>query len=188
MRLPCRLSPFFLTDGVMSEFETPNAFPTHGRLAAIDFGTVRIGVAICDPDWILASPLAVIENRDQTWLANEFIRLATEERVAGWVVGLPIHADGNEGIRSEQAREFARWLADQTRLPVRMFDERYSTRDASQRLAASGIKRRRAKPKLDATAAMVILESFLEACRHRGTLAGGAIDRVDASEYRPLED
>lgn len=174
--------------GNMTPSEMANPFPTRGRLAAIDFGTVRVGVAICDPDWILASPLAVIETRGEQPSAEEFRRLADEERVAGWVVGLPIHADGNEGIRSQQARQFARWLSEETRRPVRMFDERYSTRDASQRLQASGIKRRRAKPKLDATAAMIILESFLEACRHRGSLAGVEIDQIDASESGPLED
>lgn len=150
------------------------AFPDRGRLAAVDFGTVRIGVAVCDPDWILASPLEVHAVSNVQKDAAHFRQLAREERLAGWVVGLPIHCDGGESEKSRASREFAIWLRDETGLPTRLFDERFTTVAANQRLASGKSTRKRTKQKLDAVAAQVLLESFLEACRYRGETAGVA--------------
>jgi putative holliday junction resolvase len=143
-------------------------FPAQGRLAAIDYGTVRIGVAICDPDRILASPHAI--HRRGTLQSDQayFCRLADEERIAGFVVGLPIHCDGGESAKSLEARRFARWLAEVTERPVRLFDERFTTAAASERLRPAGHTRQRKKDRLDAVAALVLLEAFLEAIRYGG--------------------
>ncbi|MCO8121748.1 Holliday junction resolvase RuvX [Stieleria sp. TO1_6] len=151
------------------------AFPAQGRLAAVDYGTVRIGIAICDPDRILASPVEVYQVRSETKDAAYFRALAKEERLAGFVVGLPIHCDGGESEKSKESREFARWLADQTGLPVRLFDERFSTAAAKERLASGRLSRHKKKQQLDAVAALVLLEAFLEACRYHGQLAGHSI-------------
>ncbi|KAA5541095.1 Holliday junction resolvase RuvX [Roseiconus nitratireducens] len=150
-------------------------FPRSGRLAAVDYGTVRIGIAVCDPDRILASPVDVYRVVDDQRDAAYFRTLATQERIAGFVVGLPIHCDGGESQKSKECREFARWLADQTELPVRLFDERFSTSAAKQRMAGSGGRGKRRK-QFDAVAALVLLESFLEACRYRDDIAGQSID------------
>lgn len=107
-------------------------FPTSGRLAAIDYGTVRIGVAICDPDWILASPHEVIPAKHWREEGDYFRSLVKSERIEAFVVGLPIHCDGGESEKSKEAREFARWIAKETGKPVRLFDERFTTADANR--------------------------------------------------------
>lgn len=151
----------------------PLDFPRTGRLAAVDYGTARIGVAVCDPDRILASPLTVVAGQRYAHHPESFTNIAREERLVAWVVGLPIHADGNESPSSIAARKFGTWLADQTRLPVRLFDERFTTVEANARLRTGGrISRQKKQKRIDAVAATVLLESFLEACRYRGTIAG----------------
>ena len=150
-------------------------FPESGRLAAVDYGTVRIGIAVCDPDRILASPVEVYQVRDEACDARYFKTLAAQERLAGFVVGLLIHCDGGESQKSKECREFARWLSDQTQLPVRLFDERFSTAAAKERLAAGRLSRQKKKKQLDAVAALVLLESFLEVSRYHGKLAGQSI-------------
>ncbi|WP_442510097.1 Holliday junction resolvase RuvX [Novipirellula sp. SH528] len=147
-------------------------FPTTGRLAAIDFGSVRIGIAICDPDRILASPLEVHSAVDWVNDGDYYRDLTKVERIAAFVVGLPIHLDGGESEKSTQAREFARWLATTTGKPVRLFDERFTTADANNRMRAAGYTRQGKKKRIDAVAALVILESFIEACRYRGEIVG----------------
>lgn len=162
-------------------------FPDHGRLASVDYGTVRIGIAICDPDRILASPLLVhaVTQPDAGGyeMDDEFFRdLAAEERVAAWVVGLPIHCDGGESDKSTEARKFARWLSHTTDLPVRLFDERFTTVAANQRIRQSKTTRKKTKQRVDAIAAQVLLESFIEACRYRGELAGHPLDQAPVND------
>lgn len=145
-------------------------FPDSGRVAAIDYGTVRMGVAVCDPDRNLASPLEVRAASRAD--ANYFRELANDERISGFVVGLPIHCDGGESQKSRECRSFAIWLADETGRPVRLFDERFTTSAATERLQAANLTRGGKKKRVDAIAALVLLESFLEACRYRGEIAG----------------
>ena len=154
----------------------PNAdFPTSGRIAAFDYGTVRIGIAVCDPDRILASPLEVHPAANWRDDADYFRSLIQSERIVGIVVGLPIHCDGGESEKSKEAREFAKWLAVETSLPVRMFDERFTTADANRRLGGN-FTRAKKKRRIDAIAALVLLDSFIEACRYRQTIAGQTLD------------
>ena len=169
------------------------AFPLSGRIAGIDFGSVRIGISICDPDWILASPLEVHPAADWKDDGDYFRKLADRERVVGFVVGLPIHCDGGESQKSIEAREFARWLAEETDLPVRLFDERFTTVDAKKRMMAGRFTRGKEKKRIDAVAALVLLESFLEACRFRAVPAGEAVEieasggeSLDAKATRPI--
>lgn len=93
----------------------------------------------------------------------------------GIVVGLPIHCDGGESEKSKEAREFAKWLAAETLLPVRMFDERFTTADANRRLGGN-FTRAKKKQRVDAIAALVLLESFIEASRYRQAIAGEALN------------
>ncbi len=163
----------------MSNTPTPPAdeFPQSGRVASIDFGSVRIGIAICDPDRILASPLEVHPAKNWRDDGDYFRSLVKLERIAGFVVGLPIHCDGGESQKSLECREFAKWLAEQTEIPVRLFDERFTTADANRRMADGGYTRAKKKQRVDAVAALVLLESFLEASRYHGETAGESIHR-----------
>ncbi len=158
-----------------SETASESDFPLVGRIASIDYGTVRIGIAICDPDRILASPLEVRSAANWRKDGNYFSELAKEERIAGFVVGLPIHCDGGESEKSRECREFAKWLAGATNLPVRLFDERFTTSAAKSRMAGAGYTRAKKKKRVDAIAALVLLESFLEACRYHEGVAGEPI-------------
>lgn len=153
-----------------------DAFPREGRIASIDYGTVRIGIAICDPDWILASPLEV--RSAENWREDgDFYRsLLKRERIVAFIVGLPIHCDGGESEKSLESRQFALWLANETSVPVRMFDERFTTADAKNRMTPSGYTRKKEKKRIDAVAAQVLLESFLEACRYKDEIAGEPLD------------
>lgn len=139
--------------------------PRTGRLAAIDYGTVRLGVAITDPDQRLASPL---ENYTRQGLAADtdwIKRLAVGERIAGFVVGLPVHGSGEESQKSREARQFAAWLAKETNLPVRLFDERYTTAHAEAALLDAGLTKKRRKERLDKLAAQILLAAYLESSR-----------------------
>ena len=151
-------------------------FPAKGRIAAVDFGTVRIGIAVCDPDRILANPFDVHSAVDWQHDGQYFRSLVKTERIVGFVVGLPIHCDGGESQTSTECRKFARWLTVETELPVRLFDERFSTSDAISRLAGVGYTKTEKKNRVDAIAAQVILESFLEASRYHKKIAGEPID------------
>ncbi|TWU62974.1 putative Holliday junction resolvase [Crateriforma conspicua] len=164
------------------------SFPESGRIAAIDYGTVRIGVAICDPDRILASPLEVVTTSALAKDPDYFARMAKDNRVTALIVGLPVHCDGGESQKSAEAREFAKSLRDQTGLPVRMFDERFTTVAAQQRMRPGKYTRKRTKERVDAIAALVLLESFLEACRYHNGIAGHDVDVGPDDETDPTKE
>lgn len=151
-------------------------FPNSGRLLAVDYGTVRMGLAICDPDRILVSPYAVQQRGKREAEAKYFAALARDEKIAGFVVGLPIHCDGGESQKSVEAREFARWLNQVTQVPVRLFDERFSTAQAKRRLRNAPYTHKDRKARIDAIAAQVLLEAFVEVQAYTGQVPGQAID------------
>jgi len=141
-----------------------DSFPLSGRIAGIDYGTVRVGVAVTDPEQRFASPLenyARDKGADATW----FKRLATDERLVGFVVGLPVHTDGNESQKSFEARQFGKWLVELTGLPVRYFDERYTSAQAEALLQEAGFTSKRRKERLDMLAAQLMLTAYLESSR-----------------------
>ena len=98
-------------------------FPQEGRIAGIDYGSVRIGIAISDPQRILSSPYENYTRRDTQSDAAFFRQLANEERIVAWIVGLPVHSSGDESQKSIEAREFGEWLSEVTGRPVRYYDE-----------------------------------------------------------------
>ncbi len=138
-------------------------FPSVGRIAAIDYGTVRIGVAITDPAQSLASPLENYTRRTEALDAAWFLRLTAEERIAGFVVGLPVHGSGSESAKSLEARRFGAWLSNITARPVCFHDERYSSALAEQILGEAGLTKKRRQQRLDKLAAQFILTTYLEA-------------------------
>jgi putative holliday junction resolvase len=134
-----------------------------GRVAGVDYGRRRIGVAVCDAERIISSPLCVRQTTgDLAADATFFRELAHEERIVGFVVGLPIHADGTDSAMSVEVERFGAWLGRTTGLPVAFHDERYSSREAAGLLAGVGLTRGRKKARADAVAAQVVLQSWLE--------------------------
>jgi putative Holliday junction resolvase len=142
-----------------------DGLPRTGRLAGIDFGTVRIGVAVTDPDQRLASPLEIYTRRGLAADGAWFQRLVAEERLIGFVVGLPVHTTGQESQKSQEARQFAKWLTELTNLPVRLFDERFTTANAEAMLLDAGLTRKRRKERLDKLAAQILLMAYLDSTR-----------------------
>lgn len=139
--------------------------PRSGRLAGIDYGTVRIGIAITDPAQSLASPMEILTRRDKAQDERYFHRLAELERLVGFVVGLPVHTSGEESQKSFEAREFAKWLGEITKLPIVLFDERYTTAHAEALLQDAGLTSKRRKARRDMLAAQILLAAYLESGR-----------------------
>jgi putative holliday junction resolvase len=133
-----------------------------GRLAGIDYGTVRIGIAVTDPERRLASPLENYTRRGDAADAAHFKRLAVDERIARFIVGLPIHLDGRESQKSSEARKFGEWLGQITGVPVEFFDERFTSADAERYLAAAKLTKKKRKARLDKLAAQILLTAYLE--------------------------
>lgn len=155
----------------------PAATPRQrGRIAGIDYGTVRIGVALGDLEVNMATPLEVYTRRSDKLDAEYFSRLAREQRLLRFVVGLPVHLDGGESQKSMEARAFGRWLTEHTGKPVEFFDERYTSSQAEQVLLAAKLTSKRRKAKLDALAAQILLTAYFEAGAV-GQNDPGAIDR-----------
>lgn len=136
--------------------------PTAGRIAGVDFGQVRIGIAITDPSRSFASPLDNYTRGGEAADAIYFRRLVEEERVTGFVVGLPLHMSGDESQKSTEAREFGAWLGRQTGTPIVFQDERFSTVAADALMGEAELTRKQRKKRRDMLAAQIILTSFLE--------------------------
>jgi putative Holliday junction resolvase len=139
-----------------------------GRLAGIDYGSVRIGIAVTDRRQTLASPFENYTRRGPVLDAEYFQRLAREEEIVQFVVGLPIHLDGRESQKSIEAREFGEWLKKSTGVPVDYFDERFTSVQAQQLLLGAALSKKRRKARLDMLAAQILLTAYLES-RSRGT-------------------
>lgn len=133
-----------------------------GRVAGIDFGTVRIGIALSDAQRTIASPYENYTRRGPEADARRMRRLVEEEDVRLFVVGLPIHLDGRESRKSLEARAFGDWLAEATGVPVEFFDERFTSSEAEQLLLGADMTSRRRKKRLDMVAAQIFLAAYLE--------------------------
>jgi len=133
------------------------------RLLGVDFGTVRVGLAICDPERVIASPLATYPRKDAEKDAAFFRSLIQAEDVGGLVVGLPLHMSGDEGGKAAEARTFGNWLAEVTSVPAVFWDERYTTAVAEDHLRAAGLSYEKRKSRLDRVAAQILLQSYLDA-------------------------
>jgi putative holliday junction resolvase len=143
-----------------------------GVRLGVDVGQVRVGVAICDPDGILATPLVTLRrDRDAENGAipadiRELSQLVDDHNCVEVVVGLPVRLTGMEGPAAAQARTYAELLAAAIApIPVRLVDERMSTVAATRRLAERGVRGRRQRAVIDQAAAVEILQRWLDARR-----------------------
>ena len=137
--------------------------PLTGRLLGIDYGTVRVGLAVSDPDRIISSPLDTRTRQGLDADARYFQELIKRERIVGVVLGLPAHLDGREGIKAKEARTYGEWLVQATGLPLIFADERFTTVQAEDALWAAGLSHRQRKERRDRVAAQIMLQAFLEA-------------------------
>ncbi len=133
---------------------------TRGRRIAFDYGDSRIGVAVCDPDGILATPLPFLDSRHPKLIAH--IRsLFDEYQPIKIYVGEPLLLSGDSGIAVQKAKEFAIMLEVNFGIPLKFVDERLSTVSASRQLQEAGKTARQSKELVDSMAAVSILESGL---------------------------
>jgi putative holliday junction resolvase len=135
------------------------------RAAGIDVGRVRVGVAVADELGLLAHPRAPVDGRDPRRAVERLAALAAEEQIGTFVVGLPRTLKGEEGPSARRARKFAQALGGRTGLPVELFDEWLSTREARARLRDQGVSDRDARERIDSAAAAVVLQAWLDARR-----------------------
>ena len=135
----------------------------HGRIAGIDYGTVRIGIAMADLSVGMAGPYDNYTRGTETLDARYFRQLAEQEKLSRWVVGLPVHLDGGESQKSREARNFGQWLGQVTGLQVDFFDERFTSVEAQESLMAAGLSKKQRKLRLDQLAAQIMLTAYLEA-------------------------
>ncbi|MGN0459613.1 MAG: Holliday junction resolvase RuvX [Ruminococcus sp.] len=130
-------------------------------IMAVDLGKARTGIALCDKTELLASPLTQINEYNREKLLDKISDLAREKRAELLVVGLPKNMDGSEGESAQNARSFADELAEKTGLPVEMQDERGTTITAHNYLNATDTRGKKRKSVVDAVAATIILEDYL---------------------------
>lgn len=145
---------------------TPGA--VRGRRLGVDVGAVRIGVAVSDPDGVLATPLVTVPRDVEAGSDLRAIAgLVAEYEAVGVVVGLPRTLAGREGQAAATAREFAEALAGALDVPVDLSDERLTTVVATRQLRDRGVKGRKQRAVVDQAAAVAILQSWLDAVRRR---------------------
>lgn len=139
------------------------SFPKQGRLLGLDYGTRRIGFALSNPEQTIASPLENYTRVNEPHDARRLQQVVADYRVAGLVVGLPIHArSGDEGEKAREARAFGAWAAKATGLPVCYHDERYTTAIAEGHLLSASLSKKKRQARLDKLAAQIMLQSFLD--------------------------
>jgi len=133
------------------------------RYLALDVGSKRIGVAVSDELGLTAQPVLTLERRRSTREDLRSLgRLARRFGVAGIVVGNPLHLSGDASPRSARTQAFAAELGELTGLPIHLWDERLTTREAHQMLYEAGHARQEHRAVVDQVAATLILQSFLD--------------------------
>jgi len=128
-----------------------------GRRLAFDYGDVRIGVAVCDPDAILATPVITLKNNDEH-LWQQIDELIEEYEPVHMYVGAPKHLSGAASASMQKSEEFMNLLSERTGIACSLVDERLSTVGAAKQLKESGMSTRESKAAIDQAAAVAILE------------------------------
>jgi putative Holliday junction resolvase len=143
------------------------SLPHRGRLLGLDYGTRRIGLALCDDEQRIASPLENYDRRRPALDAEHLAEAARENRVVGLVVGLPLHMGGEEGQKANEARRFGSWAAAALGLPLDFWDERLTSYLAQELMRDAGLSRKKQKSRLDKVAAQLMLQSYLDSRTNR---------------------
>ena len=130
------------------------------RLMGIDFGEVRIGIALSDPLQIISQPFLVLANNDNT--INEIQNIIKTEEVEKIILGLPQNLDGEDTKKTLEVREFAEKLKSNIDVPLFFWDERYSSVEANEQLKQMGYTILESRKVVDKVAASIILKNYME--------------------------
>ena len=136
------------------------------RILGIDYGRVRVGLALSDALGLTAQPLDILRNTSIDALADQIDAIITEREVTLIVVGLPLQMDGEEGQAAEEVRRFAAKLGEQLAPPIEFWDERLSTAQAERAMLDADMSRAKRKKRRDKVAAQIFLQTYLDAHRH----------------------
>ena len=147
----------------MTADQAASDFPREGRLLGLDYGTRRIGIAVSTPEQTISSPLENYQRRSERLDAEHLRQLATDYRIAGLIVGLPVHMSGEEGGKAREARAFGEWASRETGRPVRYWDERFTSALAEDALREAKVSFRKRRDKRDRIAAQLMLQAYLDA-------------------------
>ena len=139
-----------------------SSFPAAGRVIALDPGTKRIGVAVCDEMRVTTRPLPNITRESWKKLLLKVQSIVAEYDASALVIGLPLTSNGGEGMMSREAREMARKFTLSLQIPVYLQDERVTSYEAKARLWDRGIGLKETKKKVDSEAATIILADVLD--------------------------
>ena len=139
---------------------------TTGKILSVDFGDTRTGLAVSDPSRLLASGIGYVSPGGIEKTADAVAEIATEQRAAAIVVGLPVNMDGSEGGRAQRCKKFASMLSERTGIPVAMFDERMTTMTASRYLNETGTHGKKRKTVIDTLSAQIILQNCLDRLKY----------------------
>ena len=137
------------------------------KIMAIDYGDSRTGVALSDITGFLTGQTFLIKSRSQDVVVERLLALAKEQGAEELVLGHPVNMDGSVGVRAEKCEELARRLEAEGELPVVLWDERRTTVDAHRILGEQVIRSIHRKDKIDAVAASLILEGYLDRKRYQ---------------------
>ena len=136
---------------------------TSGRILGLDVGARRIGLAISDPLGLTAQGLTTLHRRNRRFDRSELGKVIRAHRVSEIVVGNPLRMSGEAGAQAEKMSAFAAQIEQEFSLPVYLWDERLTTAEAHRLLDETGIRDARRKAVIDKMAAVLILQSFLDA-------------------------
>ena len=132
------------------------------RSLGLDVGDRRIGVALSDPEGILASPFTIINRSDETADVEAITSIISQHQIKQIIVGLPRSMDGSIGKQAEKVKAFTQRLCSHTEVPVLFRDERLSTVSARRLMQAVSVKKSKKKARDDAIAAALILQGYLD--------------------------
>jgi putative Holliday junction resolvase len=131
------------------------------RILAVDWGERRIGLAVSDPTGLIASPLPTLVVRGSEDAITRVAAVAVEREAERIVVGLPLRMSGERGAAAEAAEAFAAALGERSGLPIELYDERLTSALSARRLHETGVRTGHHRERVDAGAAVALLESFL---------------------------
>ena len=132
------------------------------RVAALDFGKARVGMAITDELGVMAHPRPALDARNRMALLRRIKEIAEEEQLTRFVVGLPIESSGKRGLVAREAIDFADQVAKATGLPITLWDERFTTAEAARLLHDGGHRARDFRRRIDGAAACIILQAWMD--------------------------
>ena len=132
------------------------------RVMGLDYGSVRIGVAVSDPDGIIAQPKGYIKADPVKQCIAEIAKLCLDLKVGKIVIGLPLHMSGEEGDSAVAARALATAIQGKIDIPISFMDERWTTLSAEKSLMEANVKGKARREKIDSVAAAIILQNFLD--------------------------